>query len=73
MATTQSATPTQRTGRKSVDCRLMPSESNCTLKISGKPDEVLRAAKQHAISVHGHQDSPELEESIKAAMRDERD
>ncbi|XXF79138.1 DUF1059 domain-containing protein [Myxococcaceae bacterium GXIMD 01537] len=57
--------------RKTMDCREMPSESHCTLTISGEEDEVLRAATEHAISVHGHQDSPELREQIRASLKDE--
>ncbi len=34
--------------RKSIDCRLFPSEKNCTLKISGTEEEVLDAAVEHA-------------------------
>ena len=45
--------------RKSIDCRDYPSEKNCSLKMSGKEDEVLNAAVQHAVSAHGHQNSPE--------------
>ncbi|MEV6565709.1 DUF1059 domain-containing protein [Streptomyces kronopolitis] len=57
--------------RKKVDCRDHPSEMNCTLVISGEEDEVLRAATEHAVSVHGHADSAELREQIKAALKDE--
>ena len=57
--------------RKTIDCRDYPSEKNCTLAISGKEDEVLRAAKDHAISVHGYPDSPELQEEIRKMLKDE--
>jgi hypothetical protein len=57
--------------RKSIDCRLMPSESNCSVFASGEEDEVLELAVQHAVSVHGHTDSPEFREELRAAMRDE--
>ncbi|MER0478778.1 DUF1059 domain-containing protein [Streptomyces sp. Edi2] len=57
--------------RKKIDCRDQPSEMNCTLVIAGEEEEVLRAASEHAVSVHGHQDSPELREQIRAAMKDE--
>jgi hypothetical protein len=50
--------------RKSIDCRLYPSEKNCTLKISGTEEEVLDAAVQHA--VHGHEDTPELRQQIRS-------
>lgn len=52
-------------GRKMADCRRWPSESNCSLTIIGEEDEVVRAAAEHAASVHGHEDTPELREQIK--------
>jgi hypothetical protein len=57
--------------RKSIDCRDHPSEKNCSLKISGTQDEVLDAAVQHAVSRHGHKNSPELREQIKSMLKDE--
>lgn len=57
--------------RKMMDCRDTPSESNCTLTIAGEEDEVVRAATQHAVSVHGHQDSPELREMIRTSLKDD--
>jgi predicted small metal-binding protein len=59
--------------RKSIDCRDYPSEKNCSLKMAGAEDEVLDAAVQHAVSVHGHQNSPELREQIKSMLKDEKD
>jgi hypothetical protein len=56
--------------RKMVDCRTMPSEMNCSLTIAGTTDEVLDAAVAHAVSRHGHQDTPELREEIRASMQD---
>ncbi|MFA1544921.1 DUF1059 domain-containing protein [Actinomadura chokoriensis] len=58
--------------RKVADCRDMPSESGCTLTISGEPDEVVRAAAEHAVSVHGHDDTPELRDEIRTHLKDER-
>lgn len=57
--------------RKVVDCRLFPSESKCTLTIAGTEDEVLKAAVEHAVSSHGHENTPELREQIRASMKDE--
>jgi predicted small metal-binding protein len=57
--------------RKVIDCREQPSESNCTLTIAGQEDEVLRAAAEHAVSVHGHTDGPELRAGLRAALKDE--
>ena len=61
------------TQRKSIDCRDYPSEKNCSLKISGTEEEVLEAAVQHASSVRGHENTPELREQIKQMLKDERD
>ncbi|HYE64159.1 MAG TPA: DUF1059 domain-containing protein [Pyrinomonadaceae bacterium] len=59
------------TKRKVADCRLYPSEKNCTLTIAGTEDEVLDAATQHAVSAHGHEDTPELREQIRSMLKDE--
>jgi len=59
--------------RKSVDCRLYPSENKCTLKIAGTEEEVLDAAVQHAVSAHGHANKPELREQIRSLLQDEKD
>jgi predicted small metal-binding protein len=56
--------------RKSIDCRDYPSEKNCSLKISGTEEEVLDAAVQHASSVHGHENTPELREQIRSMLKD---
>lgn len=56
--------------RVMVDCRTIPSESHCTLTIAGEPDEVVRAAVQHAMDVHGHTDSDELRTGIREAMQE---
>jgi peroxiredoxin Q/BCP len=48
-----------------------PSEKNCSLKISGTEEEVLDAAVQHAVSAHGHEETPELREQIKSMLEDE--
>lgn len=59
--------------RKSIDCRNYPSEKNCTMKISGTEEEVLDAAVQHAVSAHGHTNSPELRQQLKSMLQDEED
>jgi hypothetical protein len=58
--------------RKIADCRQFPSESGCTLTISGEEEEVVRAASEHAVSVHGHEDTPELREQIRGMLQDEK-
>jgi len=57
--------------RKIADCRRWPSESNCSLTIIGEEDEVVRAAAEHAASVHGHEDSPELRQQIREFLEPE--
>jgi predicted small metal-binding protein len=59
--------------RKSIDCRNYPSDKNCSLKMSGTEEEVLAAAVQHAVSAHGHPNSPELREQIKSMLKEESD
>jgi hypothetical protein len=54
-----------------VDCRKQPGESNCSLTIAGERDEVIRAASEHAASVHGHEDSPELRDMIASGLEPE--
>ena len=43
--------------RKTIDCRAFPNDVGCTLAISGEPDELVTAAAQHAVAVHGHADT----------------
>jgi Protein of unknown function (DUF1059) len=50
--------------RVMADCRRFPSDSNCSLVIIGEQEEVERAAAEHAISVHGHPDTPELRADV---------
>ncbi len=57
--------------RKTIDCRKMPSESNCTITISGTEEEVMPLAVHHAITVHGHEDTTELKEQIRSMLEDE--
>ena len=57
--------------RKVADCRDFPSESGCTLTISGSEDEVLDVATQHAVASHGHEDGPQLREMLRGALKDE--
>jgi predicted small metal-binding protein len=59
--------------RKYIDCRDHPSEKNCSLKISGTEEEVLDAAVQHAVSVHGHRESAELRQELRSMLKDEND
>jgi quinol monooxygenase YgiN len=56
--------------RKIVDCRDVPNEVGCTLALTGEADEVVEAAARHAVDVHGHEDSAELRDMVRAGMRD---
>ena len=56
--------------RKYIDCREVPSESNCTVTIAADSEqELLEVAVQHAISVHGHKDTPEFRQMLTSAMK----
>jgi Protein of unknown function (DUF1059) len=57
--------------RVMADCRRWPSESNCSLTIIGEEEEVLNTAVQHAVSVHGHEDTPELREQTRQFLEPE--
>jgi predicted small metal-binding protein len=57
--------------RKVADCRDYPSESGCTLTISGEEDEVMEAAVQHAVSKHGHEDTTEVRAWLRSNLKDE--
>ena len=57
--------------RKSIDCRTSPNDVGCTLAISGDPGELVSAAAQHAATVHGHADTPELREQMRGLLADE--
>jgi predicted small metal-binding protein len=65
------STTVPASGRKYIDCSEYPSDSGCTLKISGTEDEVLTAAANHAASVHGHENTPELREQLRGMLKDE--
>ena len=58
-------------GRKVADCRNFPSENGCTLTISGEEDEVVLAATEHAVSVHGHADTDEVRAWLRQNLKDE--
>ena len=57
--------------RKYIDCREQPSDTNCTVALcADSVPELLEAAVQHAVSVHKHQDTPELRQMIKQGIKD---
>jgi hypothetical protein len=57
--------------RKIVDCRRWPSESNCSMTFIGEEEEVIRAAAEHAASVHGHEDTAELRDQMRDFLEPE--
>ncbi len=58
--------------RKTIDCRDYPSEMNCTVSLAADSDEeLLEAAVQHAVAVHGHTDTPELRQQIRTMFKEE--
>ena len=57
--------------RKYIDCREFPSESKCTVTIAADSEaELMEVAVQHAVSVHGHQDTPEFRLQLREAIRE---
>jgi len=57
--------------RAFVDCREYPSEANCSVAISADSEqEVLEAAVQHAVAVHGHEDTPEFREQLRGGIKE---
>ena len=57
--------------RKYIDCRDFPSEMNCTIAISAdSEEELLEAAVQHAMTVHGHDDSPGFRKQLRGVFKE---
>jgi hypothetical protein len=57
--------------RKYIDCRAFPSDNKCTVAMSADTErELLDAAVQHAVTVHKHQDTPELRTWIRSSIKD---
>ncbi len=56
--------------RMFIDCRKYPSEKNCTVSIAADTrQELIEAAVQHAVAVHGHSDGPQLRAMIGEAIQ----
>jgi predicted small metal-binding protein len=56
--------------RQYIDCREFPSESNCSVAISADNErELIEAAVQHAVAVHGHQDTPEFRKMLAGGIK----
>jgi predicted small metal-binding protein len=57
--------------RKYMDCREMPSESNCDLAMAGSEEHLVAAAVNHAVTAHGHENTPELRAQIMQGLKEE--
>lgn len=56
--------------RKFIDCRDYP-ESHCSVALSAdSEDELVEAAAEHAVKVHGHPDTPELRQQLREMARE---
>jgi hypothetical protein len=56
---------------KWIDCRDFPDETGCTLYLSGEQEHVIQAAAQHAISLHGAENTAELREWLRNNLKEE--
>jgi hypothetical protein len=57
--------------RQYLDCRQFDPAGSCSLRISGMRDEVLAAALEHAVSIHGYRGTEELRLVLRVALKDE--
>jgi predicted small metal-binding protein len=56
--------------RQYIDCREYPSTMNCSVALSADSDkELLEAAVQHAVAIHGHTDSPDLRKQLASLFK----
>jgi predicted small metal-binding protein len=57
--------------RKYIDCREFPGDIKCSVAIAADTEEeLLEVAVQHAVSVHGYEDTPELRQEIRSGIKD---
>jgi predicted small metal-binding protein len=57
--------------RKFIDCREFPSEAQCSVTIAADTEkELMEVAVQHAVSVHGHEDTPAFRLQLREAIHD---
>jgi len=58
--------------RMFIDCRDYPSEMNCSISIAADTKkELVEAAVQHAVAVHGHKDNKQLRDMLGKAIKKE--
>ena len=56
--------------RQYIECREYPSDMKCTVAIAADNErELLDAAVQHAVAVHGHTDTPEFRSQLAAIIK----
>ncbi|MEJ6784362.1 DUF1059 domain-containing protein [Aminobacter sp. Piv2-1] len=52
--------------RQYIDCREYPSEMKCSVAIAAdSEEELVNAAVQHAVAVHGEKDTPEFRAEVR--------
>lgn len=58
-------------GRKYIDCRDYPSKIKCSLTLTADTEEeLLDAAIQHGIAVHGFQNTPDLRSELRKGLKE---
>ncbi len=57
--------------RRYIDCREYPGDIKCSLALAADSDEeLMEAAVQHAVAVHGLEDNAELRLELKSCFHD---
>lgn len=58
-------------GRKYIDCRDYPGDTKCSLTLAADTeDELLEAAVQHGVTVHGYENTPEFREKMRREFKE---
>jgi predicted small metal-binding protein len=58
--------------RYSIDCRDYPGDVKCTVALSADTkEELLGAAVDHSVKVHGYEDTPEFRDFLLNAFKKE--
>ena len=61
--------PRHPMSRRYIDCREFPGDIKCSIAIAADSDaELLKAAVQHAVAVHGFKDTRRLRKDIKSCF-----
>ena len=57
--------------RKYIDCRDYPGEVKCSVALSADTEEeLLEAAIQHSVTVHGYKNTAEVREKLRQGFKD---